>query len=52
MNAPNTTSNNENFQNLKKKILEKKTLPQIKIPASKESNNLKEMMSLLLFHFS
>lgn len=39
MNKPN-----DNFQNLKKKILEKKTLPQLKIPANKEPNIMKEMM--------
>ena len=37
-------TSNENFQNLKKKILEKRTLPQIKIPVSKEQNSLKDIM--------
>lgn len=37
-------NSNENFQNLKRKILEKKTLPQLKIPVRKESNNLKDIL--------
>lgn len=45
MNPITESKNNENFQKLQKKIQEKKPLPQLKIPTSKEMNSLKGMMS-------
>ena len=49
MNAITESKNNENFQKLQKKIQEKKPLPQLKIPTSKEMNSLKGMMSNFSF---